>query len=224
MAPVIGILLLLGIGAEALTRPRPAEAEPYHLAVRNAAAELPMTFGGWSGSDQPVTEDAKTLLKPNVIYSRRFENGVSKLPIEVMIVHCKDTRQIDGHYPPVCYPAHGWVIKSTVPGNADIDGVHIEETAYEFTLHKPDATEYMLVDNFIVTPSGRVVRDMNVVRRQSADYLTRHQGAASVQIVFHDPNLTESERREIFNTMVQAHMPLIKTILAGVTQVAGAQR
>ena len=28
--------------------------------------------------------------------------------VELLVVHCSDARDMHGHYPPICYPAHGW--------------------------------------------------------------------------------------------------------------------
>lgn len=223
--PVVALLLMLGAGAEALTRPRPAGAEPYHAGIRKIVKEeMPSSFSGWAGSDTPVTKSAVELLKPNVIYSRQFFKNNRR--VSVMIVHCKDTRDIDGHYPAICYPANGWELQSKAPGKWQIDALNIEGIGYEFTKHKHDGgNDYMYIDNFILMPDGRIVPDMAAVRKQSADFMTRFHGAANVQIVFYDRELGKDEgkieRDEIFTDMVHAHMPLIKAILAGVSHSEG---
>lgn len=213
-APLLVLLLLAGLGAETLQRPEPEEAAPYHQRVAEAAEQLPMQIGDWIGTNEPIRKAAIQMLKPNVIYNRVFYNARTGQRVVVLIVQCKDARDIAGHYPPVCYPGSGLNEQSREPFNRELDGVTIHGMEYVFA---PDAygSQQLTVDNFLLVPDHDVVRDMDAVFARAWDFLKRFYGAAQVQVVFSDPNLTDAEREEIFNTMIDAHMPVIKAILQG---------
>ena len=61
-----------------------------------------------------VPPEAQELLRPNAIFSRRFQRP-GEIGVHVLVVHCSDARDMIGHYPPICYPSSGWV--STITGN-----------------------------------------------------------------------------------------------------------
>lgn len=212
----LSLVLLCGLAAETVVRPRPEEAEPYHAAVRAAAAESPLRIGPWIGTDQEQPPSAIQLLKPNVIISREYIHEQTGRAVSFILVHCKDARDIYGHYPPACYPAHGMKLRDRHPTPIDWDvaGTRVPGTEYRFDSARPDHPG-LVVDNFIITP-GAYCRDMQAVGDLVGDYTQRFFGAAQVQVVFGDPDRwSEAERREVFNTIVQAYLPLIEQIRKG---------
>lgn len=214
LTPILAVLLLCGLGMETLSRVRPADATGYHKRIFELAKQLPTKIGNWVGTDEPNPEEAIRLLKPNVIYNRKFTNPDYARPVMVLIVQCKDARDIYGHYPPNCYPAHGMTTKSAVRFDRFIDGLQIHGTEYVFTNDMYGSAE-QIVDDFILLPSGEVKPNMKEVKARAWDPRRRLFGAGQVQVVFSDPKLTDEERKQIFDTMVHAHMPVIKAILDG---------
>lgn len=79
-----------------------------------AVDTLPYRIGEWTGLDTPMPEAAVRLLRPNAMVSRRYRNLDTGQTIEFVIVHCGDSRDMLGHYPPVCYPNAGWVYTDRV--------------------------------------------------------------------------------------------------------------
>jgi hypothetical protein len=209
------LALLAGLAAETWSRPQSSEAEPYHRAVVEAASNLPNRIGQWSGDDVPIPFSAIKLLKPNVIYSRRFVNSTTHETVSVLIVHCKDARAINGHYPPICYPNSGYEKKSAEPRDWKVDGINFTGTEYVFAMSSPQ-TAWLKVDNFILMPQGEIARNMDTVGKHAADYLTRFHGAAQVQFIFSNPEMPEAEHLEILNAMIDAHIAPLKAILSGV--------
>lgn len=206
------LVLLLGMGAEVFQRPVSAEAEPYHTRVVEASKEMPLRFDDWVGEDQVASRDAINLLKPNVLYNRKFKNHRSGYEVGVLIVHCKDARNLNGHYPPVCYPNMGQAedfskrrLKTWVVGD---DAMEITGMEYVF------GGGSRVVDNFLMIP-GRVVPDMSVVTKAAYNVLKRHFGAAQVQVVFSASSKIPAaeQREEIFEMMIDKHMPIIKAII-----------
>ncbi|QNN24906.1 exosortase-associated EpsI family protein [Planctomycetales bacterium ZRK34] len=214
MAPLLALMLLGALGAETMRRPQPEAADPYHARVAAAAEDLPKQIGDWVGTDEPIRRAAVQMLKPNVIYNRVYYNSRTGQRVVVLIVQCKDARDIAGHYPPICYPGSGLNEQAREPFDRTLDNVTIHGMQYVFA---SDAfgSQRLTVDNFILVPDHEVVRDMKAVYARAWDFLKRFFGAAQVQVVFSDPKLDDAEREEIFNTMIEAHMPLIKAILQG---------
>jgi hypothetical protein len=205
----VAVMLLAGMGVEAHFRPQPSEAEPYHQQVREAIHAVPKDFGDWIGNDERVAQAAMQLLRPNEILSRTFRNRKTGHVVSVLIVHCKDARDLYGHYPPVCYPAHG--LKETLrkPQDWYVDGRKIPGMQYDFVGQRLGSA--MTVNNFILVP-GEIGRDMEAVKGRIGDFTRRFFGAAQLQVVFRDASLDAVEREDIFQQMLRHHMPIIDAI------------
>ena len=100
-------LLFAAMAWESTTRPTPEDTEPFHARVRAAVEGLPTKIGDWEGRDIPTSKEVVRLLNPNVVYQKRFTHGRTGEVVHVLLVHCRDARDIYGHYPPRCYPAQG---------------------------------------------------------------------------------------------------------------------
>jgi hypothetical protein len=212
---IIASLLLIGaLSAETRWRPRPEEAEHYHARVRELAAQAPMEIGRWVGAEHRAPAEAIRLLKPNVILCRQYVHMETGRRVQLLIVHCKDARDLHGHYPPVCYPANGMELRSATDADWTVSGVSIAGKRYEFAAQRLGA-EGKLVENFLIVP-GRYARDMDAVGEQAGDYTRRFYGAAQVQVVFDNPRQWRIEdRAEVFETLVAAYLPLVEQIRKG---------
>ena len=223
--PLLSIGLLAGIASEKRTHIQPDDVEPYHARVRQGVEEIPYVIGYWTGSQKPVQLAAQKLLRPNIIENRVY---VDKEPsadwrraATLLIVHCKDSRDMVGHYPPVCYPAHGRMELENNRAARDwqVGDLTITGTEYQFSDRTSGAEEYRTtVYNFLVAPGTGVVRDMDNVRKSAEDYQKRYYGAAQFQVVFSAPalaDLTRAERDEIFHTLIHPTIPVIKLLSTG---------
>lgn len=198
LKPLIGCLsavLLLGVlMALNQTHLTPADASYYHQRVRDAVDDIPYQIGPWHGKDQEIPLAAVELLRPNVMFSRTYLHQGTGKSFTLLIVHCKDARDLLGHYPPVCYPGQGWRINSVendlVLGEAGLQG-----SQSDLAKHKPWALYKMehetsgpfsgeqSVYQTMLLPDGTRTTDMQVVQRFAGDHEVRHFGAAQVQIV-----------------------------------------
>lgn len=197
------LALLAGMAAARMTRPAPEDAEPYHRQVRDAANALPFQIGNWFGTDQEVTPAAIQMLQPNVLVSRRYRNIHTGRVATVLLVHCRDARDLAGHYPPVCYPAHGWATDFTTPRRWDVAGLSIDGTEYGFSFRMPTETKRMVVASFMVLPGGPILPDMTGVRHAAADYTRHFYGAAQIQLIL-DAGIPTAERDAIFRELAGA--------------------
>lgn len=232
LAPGLSAIMLAGVIVETMLRPQPGDAEPYHKLIRDKRDLMPMRIGQWEGTDEKVPEAAVALLKPNIILSRSYVNRSTNRTVGFLLVQCKDARDINGHYPPVCYPAHGQPMnrKLTAPRDWQVGGKTIRGMRYVF--NTDDYPDGYVVDNFLILPPamrvddkgaehlmpGEIVRDMSGIEQMVGDYLRRFYGGSQVQVVYSDKQMLPSERDEVFQLIIGAAMPLIETIRCGVEQ------
>jgi hypothetical protein len=214
--PVLSLGLLAGLLADKAWYHTPtADSEPYHLQVAQLAAESPVHIDDWVGVDVPIPRAAFALLRPNVILSRRFETVGRGLSATFLLVHCRDARDMEGHYPPRCYPGQGWKQVAAEPMSWRVAGMDIPGTEYEFTTETFSRSGHLFIENFMVLPDGKLAPDIDGVVASAKDYRKKFFGAAQVQVVF-DASVPPETRREVFETLVAAHAPLIEKIRTGV--------
>jgi hypothetical protein len=211
-APAAALALVLGIGAERALSSRPAgDADAYHAAVR-ALARLPERVGAWTATRVEVPPAAVAILEPNVLESRRYRNEATGETATLLVVQCRDARDMSGHYPPVCYPAHGWTLREATPRRIDVAGTEVAATAYRFTVESVGRFEEIVVYNFFVRPGGAVSADRTGLL--ATDKRRKPLGAAQVQVVF-DSSVSEARREGVFGLLVAEILPLVEAIRAG---------
>ena len=214
VAPCLTLVLLAGVAAQNLSRVSAEDAEPYHRRVRQVAKLIPYHIDDWVGVDVPVPAEAQKLLKPNILFNRRYVNVRTQLPVSLLLVQSRDARDLAGHYPPNCYVAHGWTRGTSVRRQWTVDGVAVPGFAYEFERTRLGQPSRMIVYNFMILPDGRLVPDMHGVRSAAGDQKRRVFGAAQIQVVF-SASVPEAQRDEILQTLVGANMQIIRTICQG---------
>ena len=211
------VALLLGLTAETLSRPRPGDAEPYHARVL-AAANAMATPDGWTFKDLKIPDAAVQLLKPNSRVCRQYFTPTRSF--QFLLIQCRDARDMGGHYPPICYPASGWVAVQNEKGKPlarhmtwTINNRVIVGMEYEFTGNTDGQTITRTVDNLLILPRGRecYVQQMDEIRAAAADYLRQFYGAAQIQLIF-DGAVPETERRQIFTQLIGKNMNLLTVL------------
>lgn len=208
------ILLLTGLGAQTLSLPTARDAEPYHRRVREAAASLPMSVDEWVGSDIPVPAAAVSLLRPNVLLHRRFTSKSNGETADFLLVHCRDARDMAGHYPPVCYPAHGWVEAGRRQVEWNIDGKVIPGMSYQYTRVFEGKSVTYEVNHLMMLPDGRFVREMRDIRRAAADHQRQFYGAGQVQVVL-STHIPQEQRTAIVCKLLQANQAVLAAMGSG---------
>jgi hypothetical protein len=152
----------------------------------------------------------------------------------LLIVQCKQSGDMVGHFPPICYPSHGWENicpdkklkgwpRDWIVGNQRIRGME-----YQFCQTENGQTKIITDYNFMVVPGRGIVRDIQGVEQAAEDYQQRYYGAAQFQVVFQatsSDQLSREERDEIFCTLMGPAIPVIrqldttlKTLKSGVSQ------
>jgi len=212
IAPGLALAVLTGFTVQRLSYATPQDAESYHQRVRQAIEGIPREIGDWKSTDIPIVEAATRLLQPNAILSRRYVDAKSHRSVNLLVVHCRSARDMGGHYPPICYPAHGWEGKNRDRITWEL-GEHtsVQGAEYEFTRH----LAAMRVVNLLVMPDGTVTGDIAAVRKAASDYLNHFYGAGQVQLVFAG-HTTAAERDNVLGIFSGAVRHIIRAIDRGV--------
>lgn len=215
-SPLVALALLGAMSAQkSVIRGTAADAVGYHAAVSGLASELPVVVGDWVGEDVPVMAAAVALLKPNALINRRYVNWRTGESASLLLVQVRDPRDLLGHYPPNCYPAHGYVPDGTRERDWDVQGMRIQGRQYRFSKEELEGRSKLVVDNFMVLPDGETARDMRGIDRAAQDLRHRHFGAAQIQILT-EPSIGDERREEVFQTFVSACLPVIRRVASGV--------
>lgn len=206
---LISSLLLLGIFSERRARPRPEDARAFHKQVEASLDAVPYRIGPWEGTDIPRPPAAQALLRPNAWLSRSFRDSAGDRQASLLVVQCRDTRDMQGHYPPVCYPANGWEAANQ-PTDEDVplDGTPIRLRRYEFARRGFDRQAQVVIYSFFILPGKGFALDMDTVRQEAADYRTRSFGAAQVQVVM-DAGMPQALEQAVVAELL---VPLKRTI------------
>jgi hypothetical protein len=228
-APKLSILMplalttavLLGAGIQAIRHPTVASADPYKERVRRMVARVPRSVrdassGAWVGQDLPLDEDAEDMLKPNAVVNRRYVNTTTGEQVDFLLVHTSEASSLRNHWPPVCYKSSGWEQQGTPTHQSwGTGGLTIEGNEYAFIKDRTMNPAGIVVDDVLLLPDGTMALSMDPVSDAAEDLRWNFFGAAQIQLVFHDRNLSPERRRQIVATFLTAARPLIDAIRAG---------
>ena len=231
--PLLAASLLAGIVVEQRGHIKPADVEPYHARAGQAIKSVPYLIGFWYGRDEEIPAAAQKLLRPNAILHRTYScndagSAFARRKASLLVVQCRDSRDMVGHYPPICYRAQGRTPES-FPGcelepdagvarDFKVAQTTVRGTEYRFTQLYQGQVWRTTVYNFFIVPGKGVVRDMKGVETAAEDYRQRYFGAAQFQVVFNSlasVDLTPAERDEIFATLMTPNLTLIQTLQSG---------
>src|SRR5262245_44963764 len=224
-APILAGSLLAGIVVDNSRHIKPTDVEPYHACAAEAIKAVPYLIGLWYGHDDDIPAAAQKLLRPNAILSRTYAyndaGAAYRWPrkASLLIVQCRDSRDMVGHYPPICYRAHGMTPEvftgcelrpeAGVEREVQVAQTPIRLTEYRFTQLYQGQVTRTTVYNFFIVPRTGVVPNMKGVETAAVDYQQRYYGAAQFQVVFHSlasVDLTPRERDEIFATLMAPNL------------------
>lgn len=187
------------------------DAAVYHANIAAAVTRIPIRFGGWEGSDIKVPVPAAKLLRPNALFARRYDNQHSGRVASLVLVHCTDSRDMSGHYPPNCYPATGWTPSGPSQSiEVSLGKASIPMVVYNFSRTEFNTVRHTVIYNFFILPSG-MVTGMDEVQRASGDRRVRPYGAAQVQIIM-DSATPERARQDIVGELLEPLTPVIELL------------
>lgn len=219
-APLLCLGLLAGMTAEQRTHIPPPDVAGYHASIKTLLADekrVPYFLGSWTGSDMPIPEAAQKLLRLNAFVSRRYVDNSAGTTIrrtrwaDLLIVQCSDSSDMDGHWPPNCYPARGERLEFQHARDWTLNGMNIPLNEFIFVHTNEGRTIRRCVYNFLIVPQRGIKRQMDDVRSAAADYRQRFFGAAQVQVIM-DGDMPQADREAIFADLIQPITPVITLI------------
>jgi hypothetical protein len=212
---VLGLALLAAMGAQRyLVDHRSPDVTLYHERIRAAADRVPSRIGPWIGQDSDVPAQALTVLKPNVLISRRYVNVESGITGGVLLVHCSDAHHMVGHFPLRCYPARGWDVRGSEPRDWTVGGIRLTGMEYQFTRQTRGGEEQSLVvANCLLRPAGRTLRNMEELSATLTGNDGTSSGAGQVQVFF-PSSVPAEQREEAIGILLEGYRPLLEAILA----------
>ena len=189
-APLVTLAILLASPA-VLARQSFSEADLARQAQIVAEMEtVPFQIGSWAGSTVPIPTDQTEILHPNALLSRTYTQVGQRGPgsrVTMLLVHCSDVRDMDGHWPLHCYPKSGW---SLVDFRPDIlvrspEGVEHAFAWGRFSIADGGVGQRMMTVLFtFILPEGRIETDMRRVSDRSTRKADSQKGVAQFQFVF----------------------------------------
>jgi hypothetical protein len=213
---ISGVLLAFVAVEWRLFHPEFAGADEYHRRVRLAIEALPVAVDNWVSEETPVLPAAQKMLRPNVIFSRRYTNTFNGQHAGFLLVQCLDARDLYGHYPPNCYKSNGYVPVSAEPRQYQCGSQQINGTLYTFSTARQARKEVLKVFDFMILPDGRTAPDMDSVDSIARDRRIRHFGAAQVQVVTDDA-MSDQDREAVIDVLLRSAREAIDAIRTGVT-------
>ncbi len=204
LAMLIAMGLLRGKGED------PAIADEYHAKILDVVEQTPLDFEGWIGRDVPLPPAAIKLLGPNAILARQYYHRERDIRATLLIVQCRDIRDMAGHFPPVCYPAHGWTLSEEAPDFLTVGGNLMKP--YVFTRDMGEMTDSITVYNLFALPTGETTVSMRVVRETGSDYVHRPYGAAQIQVVLGEA-VSPDDYQWILDQMYILARPTVEVVL-----------
>jgi hypothetical protein len=164
------------------------EIEARNAQVRHAIDGVPFDIGaGWVGEDVPVPADAQEVLGANAIFSRMYTLAGSEW-IHLKVIHCSDSRDMAGHWPPNCYERPGWKLENSV---SDLDfkvpiGDHrLPMRAHYFSPgpNNPDGPVDIRVLCTFILPDGTMSPEIGILSSLEVRFNSAAEGVAQLQLV-----------------------------------------
>ncbi len=177
---LVAMIVSGGLGVKAA-----GSSEAYLAAVADGIGAIPYRIGRWIGADVEAQAPAVRLLKPNKLLQRRFMSDSGEEGFSLLVVHCSDVRDMQGHYPPMCYPASGWTLDATTPADFAMGAISTPCRIYSLSRLRDGAEQQMTILNFFVVPSQTesLAPDMGALNRAAASLTRSGLGAAQVQLI-----------------------------------------
>jgi hypothetical protein len=211
IGPVLAVAVLLGMLGTRSLHLAPAQAVGYHDHVAQAVHAVPHIVGDWVGRDTEMPTEAVELLRPNATLCRVYTHTVTGRQATLLIVHAFDARDLQGHYPPVCYPGSGWRVldRSIDP----FDPAPIASTLASYRMLHPGTTpvQHATVLSSFILPDGTDSHDMTRVDQAAGSHAYRHLGGAQVQF-FMPHDATPAEQADVWSTFAPVVEPVIDAI------------
>lgn len=224
LVPVVSGAMLVWLLAAGTLNPAPPEnTEGYFDDVARTIDRLPYRVGRWIGSDlSSAPPQVLEMLRPNRVLHRGYASDGDRF--RLVVVHCTDVRDMQGHYPMRCYPATGWTARGTERVRATYAGEERDLTIFRFErtgdFGKPMQITIGLFFALPTTgrpePAEAIYADLSGVRGASENRRRNLLGSAQIQIIF-DSDRPSEDVIKVVEEIAPALDPVIETVAEGLS-------
>lgn len=166
--------------------PPAPDVEERYRAIRDQVLALPSRLGPWRGEDVEVPLAEQRILKPNAMLSRRLAMLGGDERAHLLVIHCRDVRDMLGHWPASCYVSAGWKPEKdaartlTVP-NADLA---LEALRHRFSRIRGEGdVERVEVWSAFLAPGEEPTGSLTDLAGRAGARMRSRQGIAQIQVV-----------------------------------------
>ncbi len=222
--PLISGGLLVALLAVGTLNPAPPEnVEGYFETVARTIDRLPYRIGNWIGSDlSTAPPQVMEMLRPNRVLHRGYSSETDRF--RLVMVHCTDVRDMQGHYPMRCYPATGWTPTGSETTKATFAGEERDLTIFRFErlgdfgnpMKITIGLFFALPTRGMPEPAQAIYADLSGVRGASENRRRNQLGSAQIQIIFDSDKPSEDVIR-VIEAIAPALDPVIETVAEGLS-------
>jgi len=195
------------------------QIDEYQANIRRLVDNIPYRVGDWYGKDVPAPPAAVKILRPNALLQRRYTELGTGRTFSLLVVHTEEARDMQGHWPPNCYPASGWELLDTRQTTIETDSAVIPVNDYSFRRTVDGFEQRMNVLGFFVLPGDDAdfLTSYQALVRAGRNKATAGLGAAQIQLLS-GSDIDDAERKELARMFVGSIDSLIRVIAGGVNR------
>lgn len=166
--------------------PPAPDVENRYRAIRDEVLALPARLGPWRGEDVEVPLAEQRILKPNAMLSRRLSMLGGNERAQLLIIHCRDVRDMLGHWPASCYVSAGWkperdAARTLVVPHAGLD---LEILRHRFSrVRGEEQVERVEVWSAFLAPGEPPTGSLTDLAGRAGARMRSRQGIAQIQVV-----------------------------------------
>lgn len=209
----LSALLLLGAAADRASLAPPIDPTAYHQQICALAGAVSWNQSDWYAVEQPTQERVGTWIHANIFRDILLTNALTGHSVNLLIEHCDDARDLIPHFPAVCYPSRGMDTMGVWNRDWKVGDMTIQGTEYLFDQNEFQAGGSLIVDNFMILPTGQFCREMKEVKRE-LPVADRYVGLAQFQIVF-PATIPQAQREADLRQILLPCCDLIRAIRHG---------
>lgn len=213
--PLLTLLILGGLAVHTATRPTAADAEAYLARLRAAGPAVPFRIGLWTGRDWPNSPATQQTRQPNLWLGREYRNSQTGRQLDLLLVQCRDARELALYSPLVTYPDQGWTLTNTQTASLACGGWTVPEAIYKFSRAGAGSPEEILVHDVLILPDGRLTADSRAAESIAKSLRKRFFGAGRLELVL-EPGVPPEESTRILVEFLEALHPTLRQIQEGI--------
>lgn len=167
--------------------PPAPDVEARYRGIRDQVLALPTRLGSWRGEDVEVPLAEQRILKPNAMVSRSLSMLGGDERAHLLLIHCRDVRDMLGHWPASCYVSAGWKPEKDAARTLTVPhaGLELQALRHRFSRARGEGlVERTEVWSAFLAPGEPPTGNLEDLAGRAGARLRSRQGIAQVQVCF----------------------------------------